>query len=207
MSEAAYDDLLAHIERQNPGEPLLSTLRAGHSRVNEIYIGVAAKRLPTVIEEEDVPEIVEKPVFQDDTLRNLWSERTRLFGLMNRQSNQFHTCQTDTERAENSAKVLAWWADIVSVKAKIAYYEQHGEMPVDAEEGEQLPGNAVQLSKRLASLRSRISQKKAQLREIAGLDEGTPGKQSKIDAAEADLRRLKHLEGLALQMLKSHEQT
>lgn len=208
MTRQDYDDLVARIERLNPGEPLLPTLLAGHSRVNELYARAAERRLPTEISDEpdDAADLAGATPYADETLRGLWRERTRLFGEMNKQSNLFHSCHTDADRADNSRLVLAWWDDILAAKARIAHYEQHGAMPPDPEEADDLPDNPVALSKKLNSLRARISQKKAQLRDLAGLDEGTPGKQSKIDAGEADLRGLQHWAGLAEEKLKTYGQ-
>lgn len=155
---------------------------------------------------EPVPTRREAGGGVDDTLRALWRERTRLFGEMNKQSNLFHSCSTDADRAANSDRVLAWWNDILAVKAKIAHYEQHGELPPVEQEGEELPDNPVALSKKLASLRARISQVKKKLLDLASLDPSTGGKQSKIDAAENDLKRLRFQEGKAVEKLKTYEQ-
>jgi hypothetical protein len=199
MSAKEYQSLLALIEQRNAVEPLLPVLRRGHNPANEMYIRFAEKRLPA-------PELERAPQEADETLQNLWRDRTRLFGEMNKQSNVFHSCRTDAERAENSRKVLAWWSDILAVKAKISHYEQHGEVPNEVDDGDELPDNAVALAKKLNSLRARISQTKARLRDLAGLDAGTPGKQAKIDLAEHDLKTLTHLSGLAQEKLKSYEQ-
>ena len=126
---------------------------------------------------------------------------------MNKHSNLCPPCTTGEERAANSAKVLSWWDDIQAAKAKIAHYEQHGTLPEPPEDGEELPDNPALLAKKLASLRARISQVKKKITDIAGLDEGTPGKQSKINAAEDDLKRLRYLEGKAAVKLKEYEQT
>lgn len=209
MMAEEYTAALRRIEQGNPKEVLLPLLRKGHSRANEIYLRSALKRVAEpAMGEPDAPEEPEKhPV--DDVLRGLWKERTRLFGEMNKQSNLFHTCKNDAERAANSAKVLSWWDDIQAVKAKIAHYEQYGSLPTlgDGGDGDELPDNPALLSKKLNSLRARISQVKKKITDIAGLDEGTPGKQSKINSAEDDLKRLRYLEGKAAVKLKEYEQT
>lgn len=209
MTTTQYLADVALIERYNPGEVLLPTLRAGHSRANEMYLRAALKRVPDPAmgapDDPEEPDWKGQTPYADETLRALWRERTRLFGEMNRQSNRFHDCKTDEQRAENSRLVLGWWADILSAKAKIAYYEQHGELPPVAEEGDELPDNPVALSKKVASLRARISQTKKKLTDLAGLDPGTPGLQSKIDAAENDLKQLRFQAGKAEEKLKGYE--
>jgi hypothetical protein len=214
MNERQYLKHLADIERRNPGEPLLSTLKDGFSRVNCLYMGVAIKRLPTEMEPdwEEETEAEQKHAHADragnadETLRKLWAERTRLFGEMNKQSNEFHKCKTDADRVGNSTKVLGWWKDIQAAKARIEYYEQHGEMPKYEEEGDELSDNPALLAKQLGSLRARISQTQKKIADLAGLDPNTPGKEAKIADTEAALRNLKHLKGLAEQKMKSHEQ-
>ena len=223
MNERQYKARLAELEANNPGEPLLLTLRSGWSKINVLYMGIALKRMPTVLELED-DEVIEvttsaglgKPIVAkvtfkngapDDTLRGLWAERGRLFGQMNRQSNEFHKCKTDEERAENSAKVLGWWKAILRVKGNILHYEEYGELPKATQPGDELSDNAVALGKQLASIRVKISQTKAKITELAGLDPNTPGKEGKIQDYESKLRELNHSKGLAEQKLKSYEQT
>jgi hypothetical protein len=222
MNERKYNAHLAELELNNPGEPLLQALRGGWSKINVLYMGIALKRMPTVLEldEEEMIEvktgtrpgkpIVAKVTFKngtpDDTLRQLWAERGRLFGQMNRQSNEFHKCKTDADRVGNSAKVLGWWKDILRVKGNILHYEEYGELPKVAQQGDELSDNAVALGKQLASIRAKISQTKAKITELAGLDPNTPGKEGKILEYEQKLRELIHNRGLAEQKLKSHEQ-
>ncbi len=212
MREWQYDEGLAKIEANNPGEPLLPVLRGGFSPINAIYMASALSRMPTILEEvefnEDlVLEAEEKsePVQVDDTLMALWSQRTALFGLMNKQSNKFHQCGNDEQRAANSALVLKYWTDIQSVKAKIAYYEEHGEMPAfRSKDSEQIADNPAKLSAQINSLRARISQRKKKLIDLAGLDANTPGRQAKIDAAENDIKTLKYTLGVAEQKMKEY---
>lgn len=192
MTKEAYIEAVQYIERNNPGEALLPVLRKGHSSANEMYLRVALKRCP-----EDVPDLKDRTPYADDVLRGLWRDRTRLFGEMNKQSNRFHECKTDEQRAENSRRVLAWWSDILAAKAKIEWYEAHGELPPVADDSDDLPDNPVALGKKLNSLRARASQVKKKLVDLAGLDPGTPGRESKISAAENDLKQIRFMIGKA----------
>lgn len=202
MTHQEYSQHLLRIERDNPTEVLLPALRSGWSRANEMYMRAALRRVNTVAEKVAEPAIARQA---DGNLRALWSERTRLFGEMNRLSNHFHECRTDADRAGNSAAILHKWQEILAVKSKIAHYEQHGELPPEPEEEDELPENPVLLSKKLNSLRAGISQTKAKLESAAGLDDATPGKAANIERLEAKLKRLKHLGGLAEVKLKSYE--
>lgn len=203
MTTQEYSQQLRRIERDNPNEVLLPALRAGWSRANEMYMRAALRRVATI-----PPNVVELETRQrpaDDNLRALWAERTRLFGEMNKMSNHFHECRTDAERAANSAAILHKWQEILAVKGKIAHYEEHGELPAEAEQEDELPENPVLLSKKLNSFRAGISQTKAKLEAAAGLDDATPGKAENIQKLEAKLKRLKHLSGLAEVKLKGYE--
>ncbi len=206
MSIQEYWAQVDQIEQLNPDEVLLPSLRSGLSRVNEAYLKAALQRMPDppVEEEYEVPVDLETPA--DEPLQALWKIRTRLFGEMNKASNAFHECTTDDARAENSRRVLVIWSKILEAKSNISYYIAHKTLPDPEDGSDQLPDQPLALSKKLASLRARISQKKEQLRTIAALDEGTHGKQAKIDAAEQDLKKLKHLAGLAEQKIKAYEQ-
>lgn len=212
MREWQYDEHLELIERHNPGEPLLHSLRSGYSAINVLYMASALKRMPTILEENEVDEDLQleaeekrEPVEVDDTLMALWSQRTALFGLMNKQSNKFHLCGNDEQRAANSALVLKYWDDIQSVKAKIAYYEEHGEMPkAQTNHKEVIADNPAKLAKQINSIRARISQRKRKLVDLAGLDPNTPGRQKKIDEAEVDLRQMRYTLGMAEQKMKAY---
>ena len=200
-----YDEHLAEIERRNPAEPLLPTLRKGFSAINAMYIKIALGRMPTHVEEElDLDVDQYDDVAPDEVLIELWGQRTRLFGLLNKQANKFHECTTDAQRKENSELVLGYWDDIQSVKAKIEYYKEHKQLPVDDDDGEKIADNPAELAKQINSLRARISQRKKKLIDVAGLDASTPGKQKQIDIIEADIRTLKHTLGLATQQMERY---
>lgn len=217
MNFLEYEKNLALITQHNPAEPLLPTLKRGYSAVNALFMAVAMKRMPTVIDEpknQDIRPQASKEKMEtysaapDKALKALWAERTRLFGLMNKQSNEFHRCKTDEQRADNSKKVLAFWDDILAIKAKIQHFEKHGELPaeISVEPSDMLDDNPVKLSKQLNSLRARISQIQAQLKEIAGLDPNTPGKSAQIDRLEKKRQDLIYLRGLAEQKLDNYAQ-
>lgn len=207
MKEAEYDELLERIERENPAEPLLSTLRSGYNRVNVLFMASAVKRLPEPVEEAYIEEEEAEgsPAPNDAVLNGLFDEKRRLFSSMYRQSNVFHTCQTDEQRAENSRAVLAIWDAILQVKARIKYYEQHGELPKAEAEGDDLPDNPVLLGKKLNSLRAQVSQIQRRLEGLAERPDNDPEKSRLIREAEEQRRRKIHLRGLAEQKLKTLE--
>lgn len=196
MTRKEYEQAVALVERRNPGETLLNTLRAGYRPVNEIYLRAALRRLPPVavkIEENRLPEIPHQrdQRFADQKLRDLWAERTRLFGEMNKRSNHFHECKSDDERAANSREIRRIWSRILDVKDRIAHYEAHGELPAPvSEERFPLPDDPVALVKKMNSIRAQISQVKKRLDDLGALPQDNPDR-SKIGDAEARLAELK----------------
>lgn len=202
-----YWDKVALVERLNPAEILLKSIKKEHTIVTEAFLAAAWARIPDCgVVSPDLGEEtdhVETETLADDTTRELWRRRSELFGQMNKLSNTFHGAKTDEERARISKAILAIWDRICEVKATLATYQSTGELPTYADSDE-LPDNPVALSKKLNSIRAQISQRKKQLVSLAGLDEGTMDKQLKIDAAEESLKRLKLMAGLAEQKLATY---
>ncbi len=202
MTRQEYEQAVALVERRNPGDPLLSTLRAGYRPVNEVYLRAALRRLPAAkvkTSENGVEERDERPDRggADAQLRQLWAERTRLFGEMNKRSNHFHECKSDDERAANSREIRAIWSRILHVKERIAHYEAHGELPEPvSEERFPLPDDPVSLVKKMNSIRAQISQVKKRLDDLGALPQDHPDR-SKIGDAEARLAELKLYAGHA----------
>lgn len=197
MSPSDYVEALARIETGNPTEPLLPALRRGWSRVNAIYMAAALKRLPA-------PEPVwqDQTPFADENLRGLWAERTRLFGEMNRRSNQFHDCKSDEDRAANSREIRRIWGLILAVKERIEHYEAHGELPEEpSEERFPLPDEPVALMKKLNSIRAQISQGQRRLDDLGALPDGHPERE-KIADVEGRLAELKLYRGHAENAVK-----
>lgn len=197
MSEAEYNRGLRHVMQRNPKEVLLPTLQTGYSRVNIIYMAAALRRLPEEVKEaeETTPALAKKA---DPALRELWAERTRLFGEMNKMSNYFHECTTDAQRAENSKAILKKWDEIQAVKSRIAHYEKNGVMPVVVSDEEfPLPDDPIELMKKLASIRAMISQVQKTIREAADLPADHPDKSIRISEGEKRLEYLKIYKGHA----------
>lgn len=195
MSEKEYQSRLHNLCKLNPAEPLIPALRRGFLPINVLYLRLAEKRLPS---QGDDPETEQLEGNSDETLRGLWAERTRLFGLMNKQSNQFHQCTTVAQRRENSEKIVGIWSDILAVKAKIQHYQQHGEVPI--EEEEPLPDNPVKLALHLNSIRAQISKCRSGIRLLAqqGADK------AKIEAVETRLSDWLLKKSLAEAKMKIH---
>jgi hypothetical protein len=197
MTAADFEIHLREIERRNPKEPLLPTLRKGYSVLGVIYMRAAIARLP---EDKPVYEGPKEPANADATLRELWRQRTELFGEMNKCSNLFHSMKTDTQRADNSRAIMRIWSSILDVKAKIAHYEENQSLPEIPENEDNIDGNPVKMAKQLNSIRARISQRRKKVIELAQLDQ--VNNQAEIDRLEEEIKRLKYDAGVLEQKLK-----
>lgn len=219
MTNKEYKALLARIEAENPGEPLLPFLRSGHSAVNEIYVKSAAKRLA---ENVDTPPIGAAPTSSEgemlEILENVgnfdihrndekWLELSadirRAYNAIRRTRNKFHSCTDDETRAIVANEVAACWRVIQLAINRRQVYENTGEITTPTDGADDLPDNPVELGKRLASIRVQITQTKNRIEDIAASNEADKNKQERLQKAEATLQRLKNLRGLAEERLKT----
>lgn len=201
MTQEEYQNKLDNIERDNPGEVLLPLLRQGYSAVNVAYMRRAWARRRDDSEPVRRASVAEVST-TDPVLTDLYREKTRLFGLMNQQSNKFHQCKTDADRALNSKAVLSIWEDIQAVKARISFYLENGELP--AEQEQPIPADPIQLVKFTQAVRVKISQRKNNIRSLASMDPSTPGRDSKIKAQQDALSKMQHLLGICILKMEGY---
>lgn len=219
MTNKEYKALLARIEAENPGEPLLPLLRSGHSAVNEIYVKSATKRLP---ENADTTPIGAAPTYLDSEMSEIlenvgnfdihrndtkWLELSadirRAYNAIRKTRNKFHSCQNDETRAIVANEVAACWRTIQVAINRRQVYENTGEVTTPTDGADDLPDNPVELGKRLASIRVQITQTKNRIEDILASNETEKTKQERLQKAEASLQRLKNLRGIAEQRLKT----
>lgn len=212
MTKIEFDNWLERIESQNPAEPLLDDLRSGFNRVNLMWMRAAVRRLAEKMLEK--PEPMEDPAAEetddeglpagemDGTLKAMLGEKSRAFSELNRASNRFHDCKTDDDRARVSDDILAIWTKILLLKSKIQHYRLHGELPEDSIERFPLPDNPLDLTKKLSSIRARITQTKEKLEALAALETGHPDR-SKIADFEEKLKELRLYKAHAENKLKN----
>lgn len=183
-----FEEYIAGVEwlkMHLPGHPLLPSLQAGHSRINILYLKQALKAVPQEASNDIVPEAA------DADLKTLLKNKKSLFARRAKLSNSFHDCDTDADRAGVSDEIQIVQRQIETVNKQIRHYEATGELlpegknVVDAT----LPGNGVQLVKKLNSLRANISIKKSKLEQLVALPEEHPDKK-KIAGIEDRLRKL-----------------
>lgn len=200
MTEAEYKANLKRIERDNPAEPLLRSLRAGWTKVNVIYMKSALKRLPKDDTHADRggSHVQDGPEMTDPVLKELWSLKGQLFRERGKLSNRFHDCTTDEQRKANSDAILRIWERIREIEQKVEHYEEHGQLPAGAERFP-LPDDPAALLKKLMSIRSQISMEQQKLRRLSELSNDDPQKRTKIEESQARLAELKLYRGHAEQ--------
>jgi hypothetical protein len=159
------DDYMAGVEWvafQRPNHPLLDTLQAGMSPINEMYLKHVLKSVgePQEIEQEE-DQLVQP---DDPQLIIMQKERRDLFIRRARLSNQFHDCRTDSERALVSDDIRVVQKQIGALLRRIHVFKTTGELP-DLEEQEGIPENGVALMRRKHSVRTNISHKERSLRQ------------------------------------------
>lgn len=191
MTYEQYTATVKRIARDNPSEPLLGVLQRGYSKINEVYLKQAMRRL------ELMPEMAPPPAEETneqagDYLAVLNKEKKTLYGRRARMSNQFHDCTTDQERARVSEQIQDIQGLIEEVRGKISYYHKHGQPKpeerkiIDAD----LPTNPIELTRELNRVRSAISYARRQIRKYAPQLPDSKAQQI-IDDNEARLKKLK----------------
>jgi len=182
ITEAEYNECLAMLMEELPDHVLIKDLKKGYSVMNAIYLGHALKEIKIAD-----PEPQDAPDPDDQELRKMEREKSKLFGQRAKWSNRFHDCQTDAQRAEVSDQIQIIQSDIASIMRQIEYYEQHGKpMPVVINEQFPVPAKTGDQYKKRASLRAMISQIRRKLRIIADLPKKHPD-WKKVEKLEAQL--------------------
>lgn len=204
MTREAYMEELGRIERGNPNEPLLPTLRGGFTRLNVVYLKSALGRL-TMPAKPVAAKVVAAPIEEvspDEALKSLYKQQQVLRGEKAKIANEFHNCTTTEQRREVSRRILEKDATIRANEAKIAHYKAHNVLPSDDEEDEfYLPDDPIALMKKANSIASQISQTKKKLDELGALGPSDPAR-GEIGKYEAKLDRLKLYKGYAEQKIK-----
>lgn len=203
MTEAEYLTALARIEAENGGEILLPELRRGHSPGREIYLRAALRRLPEPIsdpEADDSQRDGRDDDAQDPVLAALWCQIRRLKMESRKLSNSFHDCKTSGERLAVSVALTDLDAPMAAIYAKMEVVKSGCDLPPEVED-ERFPlsDDLFELSQKLRSIRSMISQAEKTLRDLAALPDHHPEKTARV--AKAEKRRAE------LELYRGHAET
>lgn len=128
---------LERLKRIDPANVLLPTLNKGYSPINIAYLKKAIINLPEdkeVVESSPSIAIARTRKTNDEVLLQLFREKGHHDREMRKTSNLFHTCHTDSQRAEVVGILLKMQKQLVEINNKIKYYELHGRLPIVAQE-------------------------------------------------------------------------
>jgi hypothetical protein len=185
-------DYLAGVEllaMRKPDHPLLSIVRSGHTRLNELYLERALKDvIGTKAEETEIPGA-------DPVLVNLLKEKRTLYANRAKLSNSFHDCTSDESRANVSSSIQRIQRAIEAKNAELNYYQQHGKLPEGNQVDIDVPDDPIALMNRLLSVRSSISYNQRRIRILATLAQDNP-ERKKIPTLETNLKELKRKKAL-----------
>lgn len=186
------EDYLAGVELlalRKPDHPLLSVVRTGHNRLNELYLERALKDVITPkADETEIPGA-------DPVLVNLLKEKRTLYATRAKLSNSFHDCSSDESRANVSSSIQRIQRAIEAKNAQLNYYQQHGKLPEGNQVDIDVPDDPIALMNRLLSVRSSISYNQRRIRILAALTQDNP-ERKKIPTLESNLKELKRKKAL-----------
>lgn len=203
MKKDRYDINLNYLRDRAPNHPLLPTLERGHSFINARYLQKALDKLPEDTPEPEPTKSKEKTTEapKDKTLKGLQISRSKLYTERARLSNRFHDMNTDDARAANSQQIQIVQRQIQKLDTEIEYYQEYGKLPENKEqELYPLPNSALDIDRKIKSIRARISQTKKLIDKYFEQNDT-----AKIEKYEKQLSHLKNYLAYAENALKEKE--
>lgn len=188
MSDEEYKDGLAYVNEELPDHPLLEDLRAGQSKINEIYLQRLIEKARAKVKEESE----DKPIDSDDPkLMHLNAKRRKLYGRRAKLSNFFHEIKSVKDRAYNSEQIQIIQREIIAIEAQINHWKLTGERPKGP--FEHLPDDRYELFKIKENARKHIPRLEQSLEELYNMPKNTPNRAAKIAEKEKKLAETKRL--------------
>lgn len=190
-----YQEGLARLRAANPEHILLQVLALAESEMNWLILSRELDKY-----EAQSPEVVQKLEDEaehqvgDSVLEDLHRKQATLYGERRKLSNSFHDCSTDAERRDVSEAIQAVQRRIEHVRKQMAEYKKMGHVPAESEKYP-VPEDPFKLLALRDSLRSSISRKSRQVRELAlkALNDASHNKS--LNESDNKLRELhNHLE-------------
>ncbi len=198
----SYQEALEALRKAKPDHVLLRILSMQQTEGNRLILDRELEKLeppedetPALISEVDASIEVEIEDGGDAVLADFYRQQATLFGQRRKMSNSFHSCGTDSERREVSEAIQAVQRRIEHVRQQMREYKTLGHVPA-ANEKYPVPEDAFKLLALRASLRSNISRKSKEAKELALKSlENDAQATKKLTLAEMKLRELQnHLE-------------
>ena len=173
MTQEEYWQKVNFVCENAPKHPLINKLTEAYSQINVMYLRYVLKQLVNRdLDVEPAPRrsaLKEKLIDSDDlNLRKLYIKKSSLFTDRAKQSNQFHECRNDDQRAALSDQIQITQKAIEAIMQTIRHYQEFGSLPED-DERYPIPKNPIELARKLNSIRVRISQIKKEIEQIAEL--------------------------------------
>ena len=197
MDRLTYDAAIDMLRDKDPGNAMLPELAGNYTFVNTKYLQAALKKLDLASADAGILEKkkkVRKPE-SNPILRDLFQQRSKVFGKRSKASNQFHICETDEERAAVSDDIQVLQKEWARLSGSIATYEDTGQLPQTAKKYP-VPRSEVERFRLRNTLRSQCSNKRAAIKKKATALTKTTDKKKQIklqlqlDKAEAKLKDL-----------------
>lgn len=147
-----------------PDHPMLPTLQAGESIINQMYLEQAINQIPPQ------PLQKKKKRYQKGNSSNpkyLYAKVKELYLLKIKRRNDFFTATTNQQRANINQDLIQYRKEIFELHRKINYFEETGELikiPDRVAKKMQLPKDQAALLKTLYNTRSSISKTKKNLK-------------------------------------------
>jgi len=188
MTATDYTAKLAELERLAPTSLLLNKLRAGSSVVNDLLLTNALRKAKEEAKAEQ--PLPDDPV-GDARLKSMRVELRQLFSERAVLSNRFHTCKSNSDRADVSQDIQVVQRNIERVMGWIRQYIVHGTLPDDAERKYYVPKDGLELSNKQKSLRVMICRKEALLKTLRQTNLDEPATARRVEVEERKLTDLK----------------
>jgi|GEM_PF-3672414 len=189
-----YPEALERLRAANPEHILLRVLALSESEMNWLILTAELEKY-----EAPSPEVMQtpedaEPQVGDSVLEDLHRKQATLYGERRKLSNSFHDCSTDAERRDVSEAIQAVQRRIEHVRKQMADYKKIGHVPAEAEKYP-VPEDPFKLLALRDSLRSSISRKSRQVRELALKALSDAQHNKSLNEADNKLRELQnHIE-------------
>jgi hypothetical protein len=213
MTNQTYDAFLLRIADDYPNHPLLSTLRKGTSLLNQRRILTVIQQINDLekdeaITDEDDEDDLEEQLTPSDTddevLKKMYIQKSNLFVIRAKHSNELHECETDQQRAKVVEKIVAIQVQIEAHLQRMSAYKKNGKMHDDDDEF-QIPVDPVKLVKKLNSVRANISITTKKITELYHIETKTEDQKKQLDKHDKNLKKLEVYKKMLENEVKKHD--
>lgn len=186
-----YREALDALRAACPDHPLLRVFAMQETGAMRVLIDIELRKFAATEPPVSAPATENPDDPEDEYLKNLRRQQSDLFGDRAKLSNQFHGCASDSQRARVSEEIQVVQKKIEFVRRQIKDYKA-GIAP-ESDEKYPVPKDATRLLLLRQSLRSSISRKSKEIRELGGqCANDVPGADKALQKCEAKMRDLQN---------------